>query len=97
MCVSLSAISYNNNPLPLQSIGRIRTKKERKKERKRHEKRSYNLCINRKEHGYENISLDSDGLGSHPVAVFRYDSVKPCVSVGESKLLIHFRTTLYVL
>jgi len=32
VCVSLSAISYNNNPLPLQSIGRIRTKKERKKE-----------------------------------------------------------------
>jgi len=66
MCVSLSAISYNNNPLQLQSMGRFRTKKERK----HLERRGYNLCIHRKEHSYENISLDSDGFGSHPVTVF---------------------------
>ena len=73
MCMSLSAISYNNNPLQLKSIGRIRTTKERK----RLERRGYSLYIHRKEHSYENISLDSNGLGSHPVTVYRYDSVKP--------------------
>jgi hypothetical protein len=93
MCVSLSAFSYNSKPLHLQPIGRIRNKKERK----RLERRGYNLCIHRKEHGYENISLDSDGLGSHPVALFRYDSVKPCVSMAESKLLSQFGPNLYVL
>jgi hypothetical protein len=31
------------------------------------------------------------------VTVFRYDSVKPCVSMAESKLLTRFRQTLYVL
>jgi hypothetical protein len=93
VCVSLSAISYNSNPLQLQSIGRIRTKKQRK----RVKRRGYNLCIHLKEHGYENISLVSDGLGSHPVTVFRYDNVKHCVSMAESKLLTQFRPTLYVL
>jgi len=31
MCVTLSAISYNNKPVQLQSIGRIRTKKQKNK------------------------------------------------------------------
>ena len=92
VCVSLSAISYNK-PLQPQSIGRIRTKKQRKLL----ERRGYTLCSHLKEHGYENMNLDSDGLGSHPVTVFRYDSVKPCVSRAESKLLTQFRLTLYVL
>ena len=89
--MSPSAIICNNNSLQLQWIGRIRTKKERK----HLEKRGYNIFIHRKEHGYENISLDSDGLGSQPVIVFRYDSVKPCVSMAESKLLSSDRLCMF--